>query len=829
MANVGTFFRYTLATGLYGQVAGNVTTYWVVTSSGTSIPSWAVAYVADAPHGELKLEGFPAMVGIFPYAVRVGELRPYDPIDDVPEAILQSATFSGSIEVFAAIIDPDPPTPPPPPPPPSVADPVIEILSGAIRISGGGVVTLVATVTFGVGRTLASQGWTGLGVFASPALAVTAWTAPPATANQRSLVLVFTVTDNSGAVGSASVEIMVRRSSRTPPLGPPFSARGGYHVTIRGEDVTNLVIQGSVEINAELQQQPTASFRTHWPPGISLNNVTTFFELADNKQFRTADDRFFQLGGGQAGAVTYPSDFHEVLIDFPGRPYRTQALDEMSVVAYWTFDDPLTAILKDASGNNRPLNFNAPQEADVAYRAYERENAAVPHGAAMLFAQNGPGAISPALPTIGTSWTICGFALLASSSGIRQLWQVISSTTGVTMDASLAPPVIRAVVDGRSLQSGALVPERWYHVALRRSSTLVELMIDGVTVAAAVPVNGSVTVLDGQHLHIGQGTDDTAVALDEWGVFSDTVGAGDLAAAARNTRVFGGYVYGPKDNPVMGSGAGGRFIDINCVGYQKWLELAFVPSPLGFDEGVKLKEIVTDAFSAADVPDVFTLDGFALDITSRAVKYDYSSVAEILRDIGKQFNANVYVDSWGELQMRFRDDSTFTGLVLDDTNVVRCVQGTRLRLFANRIILLGSQGVAAVVDDAQSQADTGGVVARRIKDSTVETEADALLKANALLATAKTISSYCQVKTAPGAIGHIAPGSVVTLRIPQHGLDARVLVERVLSSLDQSSPENPTVEHRVTLTETDYEPLYADYWRGISQTVSEADRFERAT
>ena len=428
----------------------------------------------------------------------------------------------------------------------------------------------------------------------------------------------------------------------------------------------------------------------------------------------------------------------------------------------------------------------------------------------------------PTLPTIGTDWTMCGFVLCDATSGTREIWAA-GSNTRVRVTASATGWVVSATADGVSgMMSAALTLNRWYHVALRRSSTRTGLWIDGVEVGGGAPANANNAALDSADVTWGAGSavGVCEIALDEWALLSSAIDVADLAGRARYARLFGGYVYGPKDDPVMGSGVGGRYITVNCVGYSKFLERAFLPQTLPVTAGEMVKGFVDRVLPLAEVPDVFTTNGIVLDEELEGGEFDYQSIAEVLRDLGKLFNAVSWVDAWGEIQLRLRGDSTISGVILTDREVVSCSQFSRPRPYANRIILIGDEDVVVVENDVAAQAAVG-VVANRIRDRTVTTEALARAKAKAVLATSVVRSVICTIRTAPGKVVSLTPGAQLSLRLPQHDIDAVVLVERVTTTLERGTPDAPLVTHQAQLTAQNYEPRFADYWRSLQQAATE--------
>ena len=532
-------------------------------------------------------------------------------------------------------------------------DPQVTIDPVPSTVRGGDILFLSASVSDSFGGTIVGMLWTGEGEFADPTSLITQWTAPIGSANVRRTDLTLTATDNHGDSNSASVTIRILPDLRTPPLHADLDAAGGFHISIRGKDIRDRVIQGSVEINGEVSQQPTARFRMHFPRGVSLADQNVYFELSDGSAFGLADGAFWALHGSSTDV--FPVDFMEVVIDFPGTPYRRVALANVALVSYWTFDDPVGDKFADSELDN-DISFPAGADQHIGFRAYERENAAVPHGGTALLSIGAAPLTMPTLPTIGTDWTMCGFVLCDATSGTRAIWAV-GASTGVRVTASATGWVVSATADGVSgMTSGTLTLNRWYHVALRRSSTRTGLWIDGVEVGGGAPANASNAALDAANITWGAGTAAGVceIALDEWALLSIAIDVADLAGRVRYARLFGGYVYGPQDDPVMGSGVGGRYITVNCVGYSKFLERAFLPQALPVTSGEMVKVLVDRVLPLAEVPDVFTTNGIVLDEELEGGEFDYQSIAEVLRDLGKLFNAVSWVDAWGEMQLRLR-------------------------------------------------------------------------------------------------------------------------------------------------------------------------------
>ena len=84
--------------------------------------------------------------------------------------------------------------------------------------------------------------------------------------------------------------------------------------------------------------------------------------------------------------------------------------------------------------------------------------------------------------------------------------------------------------------------------------TAVELWVDGVRVGTAAPTTGTATPLNGQtltlaHAIAGEGTE---IGLDEWGIWEDALDISALNARRRHDRLFGGFVWGPNEEPWTG-------------------------------------------------------------------------------------------------------------------------------------------------------------------------------------------------------------------------------------------------------------------------------------
>ena len=77
-----------------------------------------------------------------------------------------------------------------------------------------------------------------------------------------------------------------------------------YHVRLRGADISERVVRGSVSITGALGERRSASMRVRVPEGVTLA----------------------------------PADLDELTIDYPGLPYRAAA-DALDPVAYWQLDE----------------------------------------------------------------------------------------------------------------------------------------------------------------------------------------------------------------------------------------------------------------------------------------------------------------------------------------------------------------------------------------------------------------------------------------------------------------------------------------------------------
>ena len=77
-----------------------------------------------------------------------------------------------------------------------------------------------------------------------------------------------------------------------------------YHVRLRGADISERVVRGSVSITGALGERRSASMRVRVPEGVTLA----------------------------------PADLDELTIDYPGLPYRAAA-DALDPVAYWALDE----------------------------------------------------------------------------------------------------------------------------------------------------------------------------------------------------------------------------------------------------------------------------------------------------------------------------------------------------------------------------------------------------------------------------------------------------------------------------------------------------------
>ena len=77
-----------------------------------------------------------------------------------------------------------------------------------------------------------------------------------------------------------------------------------YHVRLRGADISERVVRGSVSITGALGERRSASLRVRVPEGVTLA----------------------------------PADLDELTIDYPGLPYRAAA-DALAPVAYWALDE----------------------------------------------------------------------------------------------------------------------------------------------------------------------------------------------------------------------------------------------------------------------------------------------------------------------------------------------------------------------------------------------------------------------------------------------------------------------------------------------------------
>ena len=464
-----------------------------------------------------------------------------------------------------------------------------------------------------------------------------------------------------------------------------------FRVRVLDNDITERVQQGTVKIKAEAAERPTAEFDTHWPPGHGIGS-DRFFQLAHGGVFRLASGGRFQLSG--VAGRRYPRSLDETTIDYPDTPYRPVAVAEPSIVGYWPLDEAASPIAADISGHNRHLTYAL---AGVDARDYDgASETAVPYGGAPRFEHDaGNGLLSPALPAIGSSFTLAGFVRLTSAGGgSREVWRVGTASQSLRFDHQPnATGTLELRFDGRTLTHAGLPLDTWLHVAVRRTPALLELIVGGAVVAHADPVTGTDTPLNGQALAlaVARGGDAVEIGLDEWAIWSEPIDVTALAARQRYDRMFGGFMWRPKETPWQGD-IDARDIYCRCSGYALRLDTRFVERIIATPTGASIRSILTTVFQDADLPE-FSLNGVLIDEALDRVVFPITSVSDILREISARTGAVPWVDPWLEVQCRRRSEVERSDLVLDRTTVASVVKSESPRLFANRVILVGAQQV----------------------------------------------------------------------------------------------------------------------------------------
>ena len=152
--------------------------------------------------------------------------------------------------------------------------------------------------------------------------------------------------------------------------------------------------------------------------------------------------------------------------------------------------------------------------------------------------------------------------------------------------------------------AGTITADAWHHVALRRTATARELWVDGAMVASQT---GGGETLNGQTwtMAVALGGDAVAMALDEWGIWSEALDVAELYARRTHHRAFGGYVYGVVDSTDLGP-ADQHVLSLSLAGYGLRLDHSYVRQIYASPSGSTIREIVQSVLELAGLDDVFT-------------------------------------------------------------------------------------------------------------------------------------------------------------------------------------------------------------------------------
>ena len=375
------------------------------------------------------------------------------------------------------------------------------------------------------------------------------------------------------------------------------------------------------------------------------------------------------LGIGKEGI---PEDYSEVTIDSPGLYYRAAAL-EHEPLAYWPLDESPSVQARDVSGNGRHLDYDDADPQTVDWRAFSGEAAAIPHGGAVLFVGGSgasPGLSGVTLPTIGSEFTVAGFIRRASGGTQPARQRVWQAASGIHLD--IVGSQVRLTMEGETINSapGAVDDTDWHHVAVVRTSTGIQLWLDGNISGIGLPADGANAPLDGAP---GAWPSRTPGPCGwRW-----TSGASGRRRSSRRSCTpaggiggsLGGYAFGVKTTLHPG-GRGDRHVTIPCTGYGIILDRTFITSRLATASNATAREVLADAFELAGITDDdFTLGGVEIDdVVGRGVHN--ISVSQTSPGRWLRFTNGVpWVDPVRELQLVRRTQVEQSPLVLDGTNV----------------------------------------------------------------------------------------------------------------------------------------------------------------
>ena len=316
-----------------------------------------------------------------------------------------------------------------------------------------------------------------------------------------------------------------------------------FHVEWRGEDLSQYVVNAKTWIEEAVAERPIAGTQLRIPEGVLLNSTPRLLTLASTHLL---------VDGSQTNLLVVdpdrvqPTDFDEVTIDFPHRPYRAEAL-RLGPVAYWRLDEGASTLAIDSQG---AVSLDYLTGNTTRHRAYVGEASAVTAGAAVEFEHAIGAGLTGVLPTtIGGTFTIAGFIRIKSPvAGTRR---VIDAGAGLrlTLDASSN---LELQVGTALLTAGPLPPDAWHHVAVVRTPAKFELWVNGILWGTGV-TPGGVATIDGVTLELARAQGNAVnLALDEWGIWSSEIGVRDLRARRRYFRHFGGYIYGLTDSTDSG-------------------------------------------------------------------------------------------------------------------------------------------------------------------------------------------------------------------------------------------------------------------------------------
>ena len=479
-----------------------------------------------------------------------------------------------------------------------------------------------------------------------------------------------------------------------------------YHVEVRGLEIEsreNLFVpyveQSSVELVTAIAERATGKLAIRQPPGSSFSAPVI---LVDQDGHLMVDEAAHLLVTRPESGP--PRDFDEVTIDYPHRPYRAEALRTGSLIAYWPLDDAAVVQALDLKGTV-PLAVRAGNA--THFRAYRQETSAVPYGGAIEFTHAAGTGLSGALPIVGSSFTVAGFVRLKSpATGTRVVWDVF--THSLSLDHA---GLLTLSMDGQILLASGVTQDVWHHVAVVRTPTTLELWLDGVR-ATATAIVVSTSPLDG-------GTFDMAVAeaghavnlaLDEWGIWGQTVDVADLVERRMHVRKFGGYIFGLVDATEFGP-TDTHVYKCNLAGYGLRLDYEFVRHTYASASGSTVRQIVHDVLVRAGLQHEFTSHGVEIEDTVLREVYPVLSVMEILRKLANAHGAIVTADEWKEIDMVRRANIEHSALVLRGGrggNVRAIGRSTEPRFYGNSAIVVG-RGQRGTVEETHV---TDGVTRR---------------------------------------------------------------------------------------------------------------------